>query len=215
MRISPGAALDCLKQSSVINPVLWGGCTILIGIIGLCGWIMGSRFLVTIVPKSITMAPVSAFLFIILGICICISRLSESEQDYAIIFDILLIPPVLIGLWVLYTSHSEFPVTYSWSSYSAYQIFLIAPESQMSLMSAVLFPTLSIGVFISQYLSRHGSLIFLGIMMCSMVFITGYILGHPFFYETSMKPISFLSTLGFFLSASGFWLSRRRIRENI
>jgi len=204
--------MDCLNKSSITNPVFWGGCTILIGIIGLCGWIMGSRFLVTIIPKSITMAPVSAFLFIILGTCICISRLSESEQDYAIIFDILLIPPVLIGFWVLYTSHFELPVTYSWSSYSVYKIYLIAPESQMSLMSGVLFPTLSIGVLISQYLSRHGSIIFLGIMACSMVFIAGYILGHPFFYETNLKPISFLSTLGFFLCSSGFWLSRRRIR---
>ncbi len=209
MRVNPDEVFVTMKRSILTNTIWWGGCTILIGIIGLCGWTMGSRFLVTIIPKSITMAPISAFLFIILGICICITRWAESEQDYAILYDILLIPPVIIGIWVLYNSHSEFPLIFSWNTYSYYQIFLIAPESQMSLISAVLFPALSIGVFINHYLSRHGSLIFLGIMACSVIFIIGYIFGYPFFYETNMKPISFLSALGFFISAFGFWISRK------
>lgn len=197
-------------QSPLYNPVWWGGCSILIGIIGICGWIMGARILVTIIPKSITMAPVSAFLFIILGICISISKSARSESDSKILLDLFLIPPILIGLWVLYTTHSEFPLTFSWNSYSDYQLFLVAPESQMSLMSAILFPFLSLGAYVTRYVSRYGSLIFLVIVTCSVVFIAGYSLGNPFFYGGTMKPISFLSACGFFFCGMGFWISTRK-----
>ena len=199
-----------LGRSVISSPAWWGGCTILIGITGLCGWIMGSRFLVTIIPQSITMAPVSAFLFIILGISASISRSAESEPDYAILRDILLFPPVFIGIWVLYDFFQSTPASISWSSYSDYQVFLMAPESRMSLMSAILFPSLSIATYLTRSVSRHVSLVFLVIMICSAGFVAGYCLGHPFFYGSSIKPISFLSALGFFLCATGLWLSVRR-----
>lgn len=196
-------------RNLIHNPVWWGGCTILIGITGLCGWIMGSRFLVTIIPQSITMAPVSAFLFIILGISISISRSAEKEPDYAIIRDILLFPPIFVGIWVMYDFFSTNSTSFSWNSGSAYQIFLMAPESRMSLMSAILFPSLSIGAYLTRWVSRHVSLVFFVIMVCSAGFVGGYCLGHPFFYGAGIKPISFLSALGFFLCATGLWVSVR------
>jgi hypothetical protein len=41
------------------------------------------------------------------------------------------------------------------------------------------------------------------------VFIAGYSLGTPFFYDGTMKPISFLSACGFFFCGMGFWISTR------
>jgi len=214
MRIIEKIIPDYLVKSPLNNPVFWGGLTIIVGIIGLLGWSMGSRFLITIIPKSITMAPASAFLFILLGICMIISKFIDSEPDCSILFDILLIPPIIIGFWVLFNFHSEYPYAFSWSSYSDYKIFLVSPESQVSLMSAILFPAISMGVFFSRYVTKYSSLIFIGVMACSLLFMSGYFLGNPLFYEESVKPISFMSALGFFLSSAGFWLSMKRRKKH-
>lgn len=186
-------------------PGWWACITAGIGILGLSGWALSQRIMVTIVPESVTMAPVSALLFILLGISLFLCEYAFNDARFVIVQDALLIPPVLIGIWFLFFSIFENSLHINWYTASSDQLFLIAPESSMSLISALLFPLSALGLYAPRQQFRYASSVGIIIFLAAMIFILGYLSGHPFLYGTHVKPISFMSACGFFVFGIGLW----------
>jgi uncharacterized membrane protein YfcA len=153
------------------HPVWWACITAGIGVLGLSGWALSQRIMVTIIPESVTMAPVSALLFILLGISLFLCEYAFHDARFVIVQDALLIPPVIIGIWFLILSVFENSPHIHRYTASSDQLFLIAPESAMSPGSALLFPFSALGLYAHRrqfrYASSLGIIIFLAGMISS------------------------------------------------
>lgn len=191
------------------NYRFWALATILTGLTGICGWIGESRVLATIIPHSIAMAPASAFLFVLIGLIILILGIQNIREQYGDVLNILLLLPFITGLWFVFDTVSHYSQNIDWTVYSTEQLFWIVPESLMSPISAVLFPGLAIGMYLTTHRYSSGSLIALLIACTGALFMFGYLIGIPFFYHTAIKPISFLSSCGFFFSGIGVRISAK------
>lgn len=195
------------KRQIIYHTGFWAVMIVGIGILGLSGWALSSRTLVTIIPDSVTIAPISAVLFILLGISLYLAEYGIRDPRFLIIQDVLLIPPALIGIWVLLFSAIGRTGVIHIYSHASDQIFLIAPESSMSPVSAVLFLLTALGLYANRHQFRYAPILAILISCAGAILILGYLLGNPFLYGMSMKPVSFLSACGFLVCGIGQWVS--------
>jgi len=191
--------------SIIYHTGFWAVVIVSIGILGLSGWALSSRILVTIIPDSVTMAPISALLLILLGISLYLAEYGIQDPRFLIIQDVLLIPPALIGIWVvLFHTFGKSGVIH-WYTHSSDQIFLIAPESSMSPVSALLFLITALGLYANRHRVRYASFLTVIILLAGAILILGYLLGNPILYGMNLKPVSFLSACGFLMCGIGQW----------
>lgn len=185
------------------NSVVWASGMIVIGLIGVSGWLIHFRLVTTIYPKGVTMAPVSAILFILLGICLILSVKEKGDTGYTLVKNILLIPAIFMGIWTIFDLITGNPAHIDWEIHPPDTLFWMAPESTISPLSALLFIGLAMGIFLANRSSVLTFWIALIIAVTGAVLILGYLTGVPFLYGGEIKPVSFLSGCGFLLAGSG------------
>jgi len=190
----------------MFHPGCWAVMIVGIGVLGLSGWALSSRSLVTIIPDSVTIAPISALLFILLGISLYLAEYGVHDLRFMIVQDVLLIPPALIGIMVFLMSFFGKSSIIHWYIHSPDQIYLIAPESSMSPVSALLFLLSALGLYINRYQFRYAPVLAIILSSSGAFLIIGYLLGNPFIYGMNIKPTSFLSALGFLFCGIGQWM---------
>lgn len=191
----------------IFHPGCWAVAIVGIGVLGLSGWALSSRSLVTIMPDSVTIAPISALLFILLGISLYLAEYGVRDLRFMIVQDVLLIPPALIGIWVFFGSFFGKSSIIHWYTHSSDQIYLIAPESVMSPVSALLFLLSALGLYVNRHQFRYAPALAVILSSAGAILIIGYFLGNPFLYGMNIKPTSFLSACGFLFCGIGQWVS--------
>lgn len=193
-------------QKYIIDPKYWALATILVGFTGLFGWIFSFRHLVAIIPQSVSVAPVSAILFIFIGISLYIHEHSKADPQYSAIHHSLLIISLILAVWGIISIFVGNPAGINWEGYTSEQVSWITPQGQMSPISSMLFLILISGIVCRQYCETYGKAVSVIITVTGAVMILGYWFGAPFFYGESIKPVSFLTAAGFFLSGVSFML---------
>lgn len=195
-------------------PACWASGMIFVGILGLSGWIVHSRVITTIFPNGVTIAPISAFLFILLGVSMVLSSREKSDNKYTQAKNILLVPAFLMGIWVIIDTISGHPAHIDWNMHPPETIFWMLPESSISPISALLFILLAFGIFGS---NKWTQLVFwtaLIIIITGGGFLIGYAAGNPLFYGGEIKPVSFLSACGFVLGGIGLLMCIKSDKQN-
>lgn len=184
----------------------WAIATIIVGIIGLCGWITSLRPLVAILPQSVLFAPSSALLFIFLGLCLLIHKKTKSESIYSGMYHSILFISLTIDIWVNITHFFKGFSDINWQIYTAEQVSWITPQGQMSPISGILFLFLITGLMFGHYVPLYAKIVSILTISIAAVIITGYWFGVPLFYGGDIKPMSFLAASGFFLCGISFSL---------
>lgn len=198
-----------LMKYALTDPRVWAGGTILLGILGCTGWILTFKPFLTIVPQSVSAAPSSAMIFILLGVCLFIGERRSVDCTRNCIYKGLLGIALLIVGFIMIETISIYSGDVLREAFITSSISELLPQSQMSPISSLLFLFLITGIIGHRYFSFYGQAISLLITGAGAVMILGYWYGAPFLYGGMIKPVSFLTALGFLLIGISFILTTR------
>lgn len=198
-----------LMIHALMDARLWAGGTILLGILGCAGWITSFKPLLTIVPQSVSAAPSSAIIFMLLGVCLFMNERRGSNCTLNCIYKGLLGITLLIAGFIMFETISIYSGDELREAFITSSISVLLPQGQMSPISSLLFLFLITGIIGHRCFSFYGQAISLLITGSGAVMILGYWYGAPFLYGGIIKPVSFLTASGFLLIGISFILTTR------
>jgi len=195
---------------------IWQFCGCLVVIISggaLSGWFIGSATLRGISASFIPMAPNTALVFLLLGMCLVIeSRKSSRLTRGAAVLTAILVLARLSE----YLTATDLRVDHWFFSFPAERLGL-APVGKMAFFTAITFLLLSSALLLMTWPERRwtqdtAKVLSVVVAFIGIAFLLGYLYGAPLMYGGRSIPMALNTAMGFFITGTGL-LIRGSVRD--
>lgn len=204
------------------NPRLSQACGILVMLISataLIGWFTGSAALKGIRAGYIPMAPNTAVVFLLLGVCITV--ISSRAPRF---LSVIRVPIAAAAILVVarlseYLTSLEFRVDH-WLFQFPSEPLGLAPVGKMAFLTALTFLLLSTSLFLFTWPKRRwvlsaGHALSIVVAFIGLAFCLGYLYGAPLMYGGQSIPMALNTAVCFFIGGAGLVIkgSSRNVEE--
>jgi len=200
--------MNKLLRSSILLSTFTGLLVFSLGLVVLVGWYFGLNFITAVRPDYIPMAPSTALLFTISGLCVLLRQLylhqeQVSRSERVLAFFIL---SVAIFLFILSVQHIH--SSWEYLGLSITGDVAGSPIGHMSPITALSFIAVAISLIASHHISTEhpfyaviGMGIAVAFFILCLIFFLAYLFGAPLLYDGSFIPPAINTLTGFLMIA--------------
>lgn len=187
---------------------LCGAAAALLGLLGVVGWIFGSRLLGGLSPAYFPMAPSTALVFMLLGTILALHGGEPQSRRGAVLAVALVGLVTVFGLLEAVGFFIGTDLTYEELLFPIHEKFGVVPLYQISPIAGCIFFLAGIAMLLLRFMNRWayrqlaGSLGSL-VGLAGFVATVGYLFGTPLLYGGSIIPLVATTAIAFILLGNG------------
>lgn len=187
--------------------------TVSISFLVIVGWIVGLRFITSISPRFIPMAPSTAVLFLILSCTLFIFHKKIDSILARSLISVLSITVFLAAMIILLEFFGVIRADIEKIFVRGPKLFQGLYEGRMSSITALSFLSLSLCLFISGLCRQKPRILSIFVQCCIMlvflsasIILLSYIYGAPFLYGKNLIPMALNTNIAFILLSVAFMI---------
>ena len=197
-------------ESALKRIAAWGGgFALVVGCLGVAGWISGVQSLTSIRPDYIPMAPDTAIMFVLFGLIMVVNAVKPLHGHGRALAVTVLAPAAIYGLLKLLEFFIGIDITFENAWFPVSERLGAYPVGRMSPITGALFflsgVVLTLRLWRSAYdtLDKVNDSLGAVVWVVGAVAMTGYIFGTPILYGGDVIPLALTTSFGFVMLGSG------------